>query len=474
MQSETHRTYTVAGHSFSLEIPESGADLDKVLAAYTAFEGGQDPLFRIIFRQSGTNTARFGKYINRFNPEPPYVHVFDCDSAHVFGFSASEEKIDLMVSVSHDLKEGIVEMDSLDNDADLYFAVCNAVMLMYAMSTFDKDTLLIHASAVCYQNSGYAFTAPSGTGKSTHSRLWTENIQDARLLNDDNPVVRVIDGSPVIFGSPWSGKTPCYRNESYPLKAIINLHQAPENRIEQLKGIKAYASFHPSCSCMRWNRQIADGVNRTIEKLLGCCSFYRLDCLPNAEAATLCCTQTSGTLPETKTSHTPDNLPNTRKAKVKSIPNPVIIEEVHKLISEGKNVTLAVKGQSMLPFIRGEADSVLLEKCTSPAAGDILLCKVSEGQYVLHRAISVSPHDSGKEEASDITLMGDGNLIGREYCTGKDIIAKAVKIIRPDGTETDCRSKTHKRKARLWQALLPIRRYLLAICRRIPSSRKKP
>ncbi len=462
-----YKVYTVAGHSFSLGFPPCGADLDKVLAPYVPFEGGrghsradfpggEDPIFHIEFRLSDGDTAKYGRFVKRFNPEPPYVHVFESNEAHVLGFSISEDKPDLMVLVQKDLKSAVVEMDSLDSDEDVYFAVSNATMLLYALSTHDKDTLLIHASSVIYQGNCYAFIAPSGTGKSTHSRMWLENIDGTRLLNDDNPVVRLMDGRPVIFGSPWSGKTPCYRNEQYPLKAIVHIHQAPENKITPLKGIQAYASFQPSCSCMKWNRAIADGVNRSIERLLGCCSFYRLDCLPNADAATICCTEVSGQSPARK--------------KVKCVPNAVLMEQVRELIQEGKSVTMTVKGQSMLPFIHGDRDSVLLESCHEPKVGDILLCEIAKGQFVLHRVTAITPRTP--DEETEIILMGDGNLAGKEHCRRKNIVAKAVQVIRPDGRRIDCCSRASIRRARIWKGLLPIRRYLLAIYRRLPAAWK--
>ncbi len=82
------------------------------------------------------------------------------------------------------------------------------------------------------------FLGPSGTGKSTHASLWLENVEGTELVNDDNPVVRILDdGSIKVYGSPWSGKTPCYLNVNYPLGGIVNLIQASHNKISRLGGI---------------------------------------------------------------------------------------------------------------------------------------------------------------------------------------------------------------------------------------------
>ena len=88
------------------------------------------------------------------------------------------------------------------------FGLNSALMLAYAFATGGRQTLLIHASLVRHQGRGYAFVAKSGTGKSTQVAMWLRCIPGCDLMNDDNPVVRVIDGEAMIYGSPWSGKTP--------------------------------------------------------------------------------------------------------------------------------------------------------------------------------------------------------------------------------------------------------------------------
>ena len=117
-------------------------------------------------------------------------------------------------------------------------AIDNALMVLFALATADKGTVLFHAAVVSHQGRGYMFLGPSGTGKSTHARLWLKHIGGTELVNDDNPVVR----QGVVYGSPWSGKTPCYRNVSYPLGGIVVLSQAPYNKIEQLGGIAGLRS----------------------------------------------------------------------------------------------------------------------------------------------------------------------------------------------------------------------------------------
>ena len=170
------------------------------------------------------------------------------------------------------------------------FGVNNAIMVMYALATANSQTALFHSSVVSYQGKAYMFLGHSGTGKSTHSSLWLKYIEGTELVNDDNPVVRISeDGEVRVYGTPWSGKTPCYRNVSYPVGAIVKLSQAPYNKIERLKGIKAYAAVVPSISGKRWDKELAEGLHETENLIAQHARVWHLDCLPDADAAQLCC-----------------------------------------------------------------------------------------------------------------------------------------------------------------------------------------
>lgn len=134
------------------------------------------------------------------------------------------------------------------------------------------------------------------------------------------------------------------------------------------------------------------------------------------------------------------------------LPNEILLSSAGELLDEGRDVTLLVKGDSMLPFLHSERDSVRLHKMESVGVGDIVLARIAKGHYVMHRVLQT--------DGDSITLMGDGNLRGTESCTKQDILGTVVAIIRPDGKETA------PNDGRLWKQLLPARRYLLAIYRR--------
>ena len=136
-----------------------------------------------------------------------------------------------------------------------------------------------------------------------------------------------------------------------------------------------------------------------------------------------------------------------------------IIEEAVRLVREGVNVTLPVNGYSMLPFIIGGKESVILHRPGLIDVGDVVLAWVDGNRYVVHRII--------KLDYDRVTLMGDGNVRGTEHCLLKDVKARVTHVV-------DAKDKTHylynrwrMLGAKVWYWLRPIRRYLLAIYRRL-------
>ena len=168
------------------------------------------------------------------------------------------------------------------------FAIDNAAMLVYAFATADKKTLLFHSSVTVREGYGYMFLGHSGTGKSTHSRQWKAAFPDAELINDDNPAVRIENGVVQVYGTPWSGKTPCYKNTSAPVAALVQLAQAPHNEIHRLRMTQAYPYILASVSGLKVLPEMMDRLYESIAELLELTPVYKLECLPNEEAAQVC------------------------------------------------------------------------------------------------------------------------------------------------------------------------------------------
>lgn len=170
------------------------------------------------------------------------------------------------------------------------FVLNNFLMMLYAFNGARHHTLLMHASVIAHHGKGYLFLGKSGTGKSTHTSLWLKHIEGCHLLNDDNPVVHVDNSSKqaTVYGSPWSGKTPCYRNESVPVGAFIRLEQAPQNEISQENTVRAFVALLPSCSCLKQDKGIYNGIIAVVTELASLSPVFHLKCLPDKEAAELC------------------------------------------------------------------------------------------------------------------------------------------------------------------------------------------
>ena len=141
-----------------------------------------------------------------------------------------------------------------------------------------------------------------------------------------------------------------------------------------------------------------------------------------------------------------------------------IIKEAIRLVEDGVSVTLPVNGNSMLPFIIGGRESVILQRPGQPKVGDVVLAWVDGCRYVVHRIIRISGHR--------VTLMGDGNLAGTEHCDAGDIKAIATHVV-DDRERTHCLyDRWRMRAAEMWFRLRPVRRYLLAIYKKSKKIKK--
>ncbi len=279
-----NRTYEVGGHRFAV----SG---DKLLHSLDGINGFQP----FLIETEGIQTA-FVIEANEEQPVPAFqkkLYTFqyeDIDS--IFGTTDkgyrldlcpdNEEALHLWMEKDHTL----LWVDGNVSPRLLRFAIWMA----YGIMTAAEYTASLHSSCIVWQGKAVLFLGESGTGKSTHTSLWLKHIEGSRLLNDDSPMVRYEDGEVWVYGSPWSGKTPCYKAERYPLAACVRLSQAPQNAIRKLNIIQAMAALHPSTPpAFAYDSDLYDGISRLLDKILSHVPVYHLACLPNKEAAELSC-----------------------------------------------------------------------------------------------------------------------------------------------------------------------------------------
>ena len=164
------------------------------------------------------------------------------------------------------------------------------VWILFNIAALPLGAVAFHSSVIRYRGRGVLFLGESGTGKSTHTRLWREHIPGAELLNDDSPIIRATDSEALVHGSPWSGKTPCYRNESCPIAAVVRLSQAPHNRIRRLRPIESIGALLPSAPpAFARDERLSDDTCGLLSRLIAQVPVYHLECLPDAAAAQLAC-----------------------------------------------------------------------------------------------------------------------------------------------------------------------------------------
>lgn len=281
------RVYQVAGHRFAVIMPDNHL-MWKETKPYDSFvtENDDDLVFTVEMVDSMPDTSDKQKVtVSCESPDSPRIELYEWQGHWLLEMApVLDAPIRVCLITDKAFKEGRFRVLG-----SMRFSLGTVMMLMYAFSTAQKNTLLMHSSVVIKDSQAYLFLGKSGTGKSTHSQLWINTIEGCELLNDDNPILRVEDNGEVrVYGSPWSGKTPCYRNLSYPVGAIVDLHQAKQNRIRKLSMLEAYASMYVSFSGYRFIKEMADGLHTTNEKIVGTVPCYSLDCLPNGEAAQLC------------------------------------------------------------------------------------------------------------------------------------------------------------------------------------------
>lgn len=162
-----------------------------------------------------------------------------------------------------------------------------AVYRKIAEAMLEYDTFLMHGSVIAVDGQAYMFTAASGTGKSTHARLWREMLGDrAVMVNDDKPLLRITDSGIIVYGTPWNGKHRLGTNMSAPLKAVCFLERAEKNSIMPVGKYAVYdkllmQTYRPSDPALL-KRTLA-----LVDRLAAAVRLYRLCCNMEPDAARL-------------------------------------------------------------------------------------------------------------------------------------------------------------------------------------------
>lgn len=158
----------------------------------------------------------------------------------------------------------------------------------FASQLLHFDGFYLHASAVEVDGMAYLFSAPSGTGKSTHTRLWQQLFREkACIFNDDKPALRYLDGKWYAYGTPWCGKDGINVNRKVPVAGICFLKQAQHNRIRTLSSKEAIQSLMSQTIRGFRNQERLLLLLNLLEKLIQTIPIFELENRPELEAAQL-------------------------------------------------------------------------------------------------------------------------------------------------------------------------------------------
>ena len=234
--------YKIAGHTLLIETTD-WATTRSLIPSFDPFfveieEGNTDILFKFI----GNKKILI--------PETDPVDIVEIHGLSykvfleegVMTVCMSMQDNEYYFQISADMSTVITDI-TLIKESESFFLLYFLRTVYGIISAYHK-TLKIHASVIEKDGKALIFLGKSGIGKSTHSKLWQEFVPGCSLLNDDEPIIRIMnDGTIKVFGAPWSGSTPCYRNASADVTAFVHLHQSAENRLTKQNGVESFTSL---------------------------------------------------------------------------------------------------------------------------------------------------------------------------------------------------------------------------------------
>ncbi len=285
--------YRVAEFVFRVVVPETW-NMERLLPSFQSFVWDKNDTDRILFTLYA-NTKSLPEWpekeesMGNSDNDLGHLELAKSDVGYKVVLSYDERDRHRLICDA-DFKQNIAEINTKDAYGDM---VLNSMLrIIFAQSVLAHKAISLHASCVWKDNQAYLFMGKSGTGKSTHSQLWIKHLENVELLNDDNPCVRLEDGEITVYGTPWSGKTPCYRNLQFPVAAMVRLSQAPHNRYIHVRETEAFMALLPSCSVVQGDARLQGYLYDTLIEMVELVKVGWLECLPDAEAAQICFVQT--------------------------------------------------------------------------------------------------------------------------------------------------------------------------------------
>lgn len=204
-----------------------------------------------------------------------------CKDYEYFG----EEKAEFLVEIT---KEDVIkERPLMPGYPDNFLESIALFRKLCDYTLKNSNGIIFHCSAIMVDGEAYLFTAPSGTGKSTHTRLWREVLGDkAIMINDDKPIVRFVDGDFYVYGTPWRGKHEIGTNARAKIKAICKIYQAKQNVIREISPMQMFITILDQTVRPKEVEDM-DKLLALLDKMVKSVKLYELGCTPSIDAAKL-------------------------------------------------------------------------------------------------------------------------------------------------------------------------------------------
>lgn len=212
---------------------------------------------------------------------------------YIYNLSGDKDDIPSCIVASEDWSVCTMYIDpEYNNPNDKVIIQCVREGVLVALRKImiaalaQKQGLIIHSSSILWNNKGILFSAPAGTGKSTHVHLWKQ-LYDTPILDGDATACRLINGNHYVYGLPWCGTSGEFMNQSAPLGAIVFLQQAKENSIIKLEFHEAFLRLTARCFLLPWNDKMTNQFIDIIQEVAASADCYLLNCMPDQDAVDL-------------------------------------------------------------------------------------------------------------------------------------------------------------------------------------------
>lgn len=275
-------SYSVGGHTFRVEGNEETRLLREIVPGFVYFETKDSQTeWQILFGCQIEKPAQWEVLYNFVFEESEISSVLAKVGETYYFYMEPKDTKKTPLLMRYQCGNTVEATAGLEPEM-LRFSLWMALNMLAAPS---KMTL-VHSSVIVHNGRAVLFLGESGTGKSTHTRLWIEHIPQSARLNDDSPVLAFENGEAVVYGSPWSGKTNYYIPRRFPLAGVVRLSQAKENKIRRLNVLESFSALQPSCPpALAQDGHFQDLIVDLISDVLSVTPVFHLACLPDADAA---------------------------------------------------------------------------------------------------------------------------------------------------------------------------------------------